>query len=79
MANAACPFCRASDNSIRGEGCCNCEYSGLVPIGQSFNFKTEEEAKTFKGDISYRDIKDNRINGRPFDYNPFPDNIKATN
>ena len=68
---AACPFCKPNDKAIRGEGCCNCEHTGLVPIGEAHIFKTTEEAINHDPEVSYADIKYNLQNGLPKTYKPF--------
>lgn len=44
MNKVTCPFCKRFETDKRGEGCCKCDYTGLVPVGENCNFKTEEEA-----------------------------------
>jgi len=68
---AACPFCKRYETDKRGEGCCNCEHTGLVPIGEAYIFKTEDEATNHDPEISYVDLKYNRTNGLPNNYKPF--------
>jgi hypothetical protein len=73
MANiyVACPFCKRFETDSRGEGCCNCDHTGLVPIGENFNFKNEKEALQHDAGISYYDLKFNREHGLPLNYDPF--------
>lgn len=67
----ACPFCKPSPTAIRGEGCCNCDHSGMVPIGDTFHFKSAQEATTHDPEVSYLDLAYNRRNGLPLNFNPF--------
>lgn len=67
----ACPFCKRNAEALRGEGCCNCDYTGVVPIGENCNFKTESEAVNHDPEIPYRDLKINRREGRALNYKPF--------
>lgn len=66
----ACPFCKRNQHSLRGEGCCNCDHTGFVPFGESHNFKTENEAINHDPEISYYDLKYNRLNNLPINYKP---------
>lgn len=66
-----CPFCKPNDKAIRGDGCCNCDHSGLVPYGEDHIFKSEDEALNHDPEISYFDLKDNRAKGLPNNYKPF--------
>jgi len=67
----ACPFCKPNDTAKRGEGCCNCDYEGIVPIGETFAFKTEEEAINHNSEISYIDLRINRAQKRDLNYKPW--------
>lgn len=71
MYKVACPFCKRFPADKRGEGCCNCDHTGLVEVGRNCNFKTEEEALNHDAEISYWDLKYNREHGLPLNYNPF--------
>jgi hypothetical protein len=71
MKKVPCPFCKPKKESVRGEGCCNCDHTGRVPIGEAFNFKTEEEAVNHDPQVSYYDLRDNRQHGRDLNYLPF--------
>lgn len=73
MLKVACPFCKRHTDDKCGEGCCNCDHTGMVPIGENCNFKTEEEALNHNPGISYWDLKYNREHGLPLTYNPFED------
>jgi hypothetical protein len=53
---APCPFCKENKFSIRGEGCCNCEHTGLVPYGEAFIFRNEAEAINHDPGTSYFDL-----------------------
>jgi len=68
---AACPFCKAKETDIRGEGCCNCDHSGMVPIGEAYIFKNAEQAKNHNPEIGYIDLLYNRQHGMPDNYQPF--------
>lgn len=59
----ACPFCKRTMADKRGEGCCNCDHTGLVPIGENCNFQTEEEALNHNPEESYWDLKYKKLNG----------------
>lgn len=65
-----CPYC-SDEKSIRGEGCCYCDHSGLVQVGDDFMFKTEEEALNHDPEISFIDLEINRKKGRPLNWKPF--------
>lgn len=67
----ACPFCKPNNESKRGEGCCNCDHTGLVPIGEAYHFKTQHEAINHDPEVSYVDLKFNRENGLPLNRDPF--------
>lgn len=71
MQKVACPFCKPKKEALRGEGCCNCEHTGMVPIGESFEFHTTDEAVNHDPEISYHDLKHNRLSGNPLNYKPF--------
>ena len=71
MNKVACSFCKRFETDKRGEGCCNCDHTGLVPVGENCNFKTEEEALKHDAKISYWDLKFNREHGLPLNYDPF--------
>lgn len=71
MKKVGCPFCKRFTEDIKGEGCCNCDHTGLVPIGENCNFKTEEEALFHNPEVGYIDMKYNRENGLPLTYSPF--------
>jgi len=67
----ACPFCKQNDKSVRGDGCCNCDHTGLVPYGEDHNFKTKDEALNHDPEIPYIDLKFNRLHKLPLNYKPF--------
>lgn len=67
----ACPFCKPTEDAVRGEGCCNCDHTGRVPIGEYCHFKTEDEALTHDPEVGYIDLRINRQEGRPLNYKPF--------
>lgn len=69
MKKVACPFCKQKEDSKRGDGCCNCEHTGMVPFGEDCHFKTEEEAINHDPEVSYWDLKYRRLNNIPFDFN----------
>lgn len=70
MKKVKCPFCSNPNEKI-GTGCCNCDHTGLVPFGEDHNFKTESEALNHDPEISYLDLKINRMNGYGLNYKPF--------
>lgn len=76
MDKVACPFCKSSETDKQGEGCCNCDYTGLVPVGENCNFKTVEEALNHNPGLSYWDLKYNREYGLPLNYDPFEESLK---
>ena len=45
-----CPFCD-------GDGCCNCDHSGHVPIGEGCVFKSVDEARNHDPGISIHDLQ----------------------
>lgn len=67
----ACPFCKPTQDAKRGEGCCNCDHTGMVPVGETCHFKTEVEAITHDPEVGYRDLAYNRRNGLPLNFKPF--------
>lgn len=71
MKRVACPFCKRFEKDKRGEGCCNCDHTGLVEIGENCNFKNSEEAKNHDPEISYFDLRYNRKYELPLNYKPF--------
>lgn len=71
MKRVACPFCKRFKNDKRGEGCCNCDHTGLVEVGEYCDFKTLEEAENHDPEVSYSDLKYNREHGLPLNYQPF--------
>lgn len=36
--NVACLFCKPDDQAFRGDGCCFCDYSGLIPFEENQRF-----------------------------------------
>lgn len=68
---AICPFCKSKHNLLRGEGCCYCEYTGLIPVGEGKVLRTVEEAQNHDPEVSLLDVQLNRSNGRPDNYKPF--------
>lgn len=67
----ACPFCKHSAEEKRGEGCCNCDHTGLVPFGEDHIFKSEDEALKHDPEVSYFDLRYNRKQGLPNNFKPF--------
>lgn len=67
----ACPFCKPNETAKRGEGCCNCDHTGMVPIGEFCHFKTEEEALNHDPEIPYLDLDYNRKRGFPLNHKPW--------
>lgn len=68
---AICPFCKSKHSTWKGEGCCYCEYTGLIPIGEGKVLRTVQEAENHDPEISLHDVMNNRISGRPDNYKPF--------
>jgi hypothetical protein len=71
MTKVACPFCKLKPTSTRGEGCCNCDHTGMVPVGEYCHFKNDNEALNHDPELSYVDLEINRKAGVDLNYKPF--------
>jgi hypothetical protein len=68
---AICPFCKHDNIAIRGDGCCYCDHTGLIPVGEGRVLRTVEEALNHDPEISLHDLRINRAKGRPDNYKPW--------
>ena len=71
MGKTICPFCKSKHNSLRGDGCCYCEYTGLISYGDGLRLRTKEESENHNPEVSLFDLERNRASNRDPNFKPF--------
>lgn len=66
-----CPFCKSKHSVIKGDGCCYCEYTGMVAVGEDCKFKTAEDAENHDPEVSLVDRQLNIDAGKDPNFKPW--------